>query len=206
MGITGTVSAHQDEKLLAEEIATDGDVAVGDDLSVTDDASVGDDLAVGGDLTVAGTAAVTGNASVGGNLTITGGLGVGAQPVAHSIAIALAASATTDGMDITVTVKDADGKAISGIQTLILYMSESNSGAGITGDTYSGALTATTGAILVSWEGKNAYLVATGAGGVFAATLVDDANPADQYVVVIHPLSGRPVVSAVSGTKWQGAS
>lgn len=35
--------------------------------------------------------------------------------------------------------------------------------------------------------------------------LVAAANPTDQYVVVVHPLNGKPIVSEVSGTKWQGA-
>lgn len=41
---------------------------------------------------------------------------------------------------------------------------------------------------------------------VVAEELVDSTNPADQYVCVIHPLSGNPVVSVASGTKWQGAA
>lgn len=194
MAITGVMSQHQDEKLLAEEIAVDGDLAVGDDVAVT------------GDLTVGGTAAVTSNASIGGSLVVTGDLGVGAQGVPHAVTIALAASTTTDGMDITVTLKNAAGQAVTGVYTLTLYMSESNSGAGITADSYSGDLTATSGAILAALVAKKAWLVATSAGGVFGATLVDDANPADQYVVAIHPLNGKPIVSAVSGTKWQGAA
>jgi hypothetical protein len=31
---------------------------------------------------------------------------------------------------------------------------------------------------------------------------VDTAKPADQYVVVRHPVTGKLIVSAVSGTNW----
>jgi hypothetical protein len=181
MSVSGSNTLHQDERLVVEE------------LECTD-ATVSDDLMVGD------------RATVGGDLVVTGNLGVGDQSVPHSATIALAKSTTTDGMDISVTLKNAASVAVTGVYTFVLYMSESNSGAGITGDTYSGDLTATTGAILTALSAKKAWLVATSAGGVFAGTLVASANPADQYVVAIHPLNGKPIVSAASGTNWEGAS
>ena len=53
---------------------------------------------------------------------------------------------------------------------------------------------------------KKMWRVTTDPSGEFAGVLVDSTNPADQYVCVIHPLSGNPVVSVASGTKWQGAA
>jgi hypothetical protein len=119
--------------------------------------------------------------------------------------IALAASVTTDGMTITVTAKNDVGGAQAAVQTFVLYMSEATTGIGLTGDTYSGDLTASAGTILGALTAKKAWLVQTNASGVFTATLVASANPADQYVCVVHPLTTRPIVSAVSGTNWEGA-
>lgn len=125
--------------------------------------------------------------------------------MANNVTIAIAASATTDGMDITVTVVDGQGNTVTGVRELIMHMSEAATGAGLTGDTYSGDLTATTGAILGALTAKKAWVVQTAASGIFAATLVASANPADQYVAVKKPMSAELVVSAVSGTNWEGA-
>ena len=186
MAITGISTQHQDERLVVEELNAD-------DVTASDDVVVGDDLQVGDD------------ANVSGDVSVTGNLSMGSFVMPHTITIGLAASDTTDGMDITVTLKHVSGVAMTGIYTFVLYMSESNSGAGITGDTYSGDLTATEGVILAALSAKKAWLVTTSAGGVFAGTLVAAANPADQYVVAIHPFNGKPIVSAASGTNWEGA-
>jgi hypothetical protein len=121
--------------------------------------------------------------------------------------IDLAASATTDGMTITVTVRDAAGKAVPATTTFTLWMSEAATGAGLTADTYSGDLTIVSGygLILVPLTAKKAWIVQTNSSGVFKATLVASANPADQYVVAALPLAGGVVVSGVSGTNWEGA-
>lgn len=185
MAITGINSLHQDERLVVEEL-------VADDLTASDDVTVGDDLTVTDDALISGDLQVTGNVSMGGIV------------LPHTITIALAASETTDGMDITVSLKTAAGAALGQINTLILYMSETNTGSGITGDTYSGDLTASEGAILGSLVAKKMWMVNTTAGGVFKGTLVASANPNDQYVVAIHPFNGKPVVSAASGTSWEG--
>jgi len=121
-----------------------------------------------------------------------------------NVSIALAASGTTDGMAITVTTLDSDGNTIAGIYAYEMYMSEAATGIGLTADTYSGDLTAVTGGIAAVRTAKKAWLVQTHTTGVFVATLVDSANPVDQYVVVVLP-SGQRVVSAASGTSWQGA-
>lgn len=118
--------------------------------------------------------------------------------------IALAASATTDGMDITVSVKDHRGLAVTERKLLHLFMSENATGGGLTADAYSGDLTATAGAILTALTAKKHWAVVTDATGVFAATLVDTANPADQYVVIGGPDISGVVLSPISGTNWEG--
>ena len=118
--------------------------------------------------------------------------------------IALAASATTDGMDITITVKDSKGDTVAAVHQLEFWMSEAATGIGLTGDTYSGDLTATAGAIRSALTAKKHWSVVTAATGIFAATLVASANPADQYVAVKNPVGAGLSVSAVSGTNWEG--
>lgn len=137
-------------------------------------------------------------------VTLTGaGLKALAEPA--SVTIDLAASATTDGMDITVTVVDEDGDTVAGVFDLVMHMSEAATGAGLTADSYSGNLTASVGAILGALTEKKAWVIQTAATGIFTATLVDSANPADQYVGVKKPTAPGLVVSAASGSNWQGA-
>ncbi len=119
--------------------------------------------------------------------------------------IAIAPSATTDGMDITVTVRDHRGSPVTERKVLDLYMSEDTTGGGLTADTYSGDLTATSGAILTALTAKKHWRIVTTTAGVFAGTLVASANPADQYVCVAGPGIDGIILSAVSGTNWEGA-
>lgn len=152
--------------------------------------------------------ATTGTASQHQNETFqAANLVVNGKQVPATFSIALAASATTDGMDITVTAKDADGNTLAGVWVFDMWMSEADTGAGLTGDTYSGDLTAASGGgvILEAMTAKKAWRVQTAATGIFKAVLVASANPADQYVAVALPLTGGAIVSGESGTNWQGA-
>lgn len=121
-----------------------------------------------------------------------------------TVTIALAASVTTDGMDITVTAKDAAGATLTGLHAFTLHFSEAATGAGLTADTYSGSLTASSGAVLGTMTAKKCFLIQTHTDGVFVGTLVDSANPADQYVAVKKPVLPGYVVSAASGVNWEG--
>lgn len=123
-----------------------------------------------------------------------------------SCTVEIAASSTTDGMDITVTMLDRDGNTLAAVVEFDAWMSESASGLGLTGDTYSGDLTAGTGAILGAYVSKKSWKLQTAATGIFVGTLVASANPTDQYVVVQLPFGFGRVISAVSGTNWEGAS
>ena len=116
-----------------------------------------------------------------------------------SATIALAASATTDGMDITIQARTA------GVQNIEFWMSESATGIGLTGDTYSGALTAATGTILNVLTAKKHINVQTDATGLAVLLLVDSANPVDQYACVTNHSNGMAIVSAISAANWEGA-
>lgn len=121
-----------------------------------------------------------------------------------SISIALAASATTDGMDITVTCLDATGGRIPRMQMIDVWISEDSAGAGLTADSYSGTVTASVGTILTALTAKKHLRVLTAASGIAVITAVASANPVDQYVAASAP-NGRVFVSVASGTSWEGA-
>lgn len=118
--------------------------------------------------------------------------------------IVLAASATTDGMDITITAKDAASGTVAAVIPIEWWISEATTGIGLTADSYSGTVTASVGAIHTALTAKKHFLGVTAATGIMTATAVDSANPADQYVVVKKPLGNGVVVSVVSGTNWEG--
>lgn len=133
------------------------------------------------------------------------GLIVGGNAAPHTIDISLAASTTTDGMEATITVKDALGVAIPAIHALEVWISESAVGAGLTGDATATVTVPTVGTLLDELTDDKHFTVLTAATGIATVLVVDSNNPADQYVCVKHPVTGRVTVSAASGTNWEGA-
>ena len=120
------------------------------------------------------------------------------------IDITLAASVTTDGMDITIQLK-REGNDLFRCVAFEWWISEDAEGEGLTADTYSGDVTTVTGTELVEHTSKKLFTALTDVTGTFVALAVDSANPADQYIAVRHPGSGEVFVSEVSGTNWEGA-
>lgn len=123
----------------------------------------------------------------------------------YTIDIALAASATTDGMQITFTAKDRSGNTIPAVITFLWWISEDAQGEGLTADSYSGDVTTGTGTELAELTSKKLFIGQTTVNGVLVATAVASANPTDQYVCALNPVTGRVHVSAASGTNWEGA-
>ena len=126
-----------------------------------------------------------------------------ATPVTFTVS--LSASATTDGMDISIVAKDARGVTVPAVVPVEFWISEATTGLGLTADAYSGTVTASVGSINTALTAKKHFLGTTGAGGIMTVTAVASANPADQYVVVKKPDNSGVVVSAASGTSWEGA-
>jgi hypothetical protein len=118
--------------------------------------------------------------------------------------VALAPSVTTDGMTITITATNDDGTTVAAPVGFEWWISEAATGIGLTADSYSGTVTAGTGAILTALTAKKHFLAVTAATGIFVATAVDSGNPVDQYVVVKKP-NGLLVVSVASADNWEGA-
>lgn len=118
-----------------------------------------------------------------------------------NVTIALAAGAANT-MTITMTVKDAAGATLAGVYLLDWWISEAATGIGLTADSYSGTVAPTTGTDLQIVVAKKQFRSLTATTGILVVAAVDTAKPADQYVVVRHPVTGKLIVSAVSGTNW----
>lgn len=121
------------------------------------------------------------------------------------VVITLAASATTDGMDISVQFKDRNGDNYSGVIQFELWISEASTGIGLTADVYSGDVTTVTGTEMTEITSKKHFKLLTNASGLWSGLAVASANPTDQYIAVVHPATGKVIVSEASGTYWEGA-
>lgn len=125
--------------------------------------------------------------------------------VAATVTIAYAASATTDGIEATFTVKDAAGVAIDAIHTLEVWISDDADGSGLTATSASGNLTAVTGTILSAFTAKKHISANTDANGVLTLLLVDAANTAGEHFCVKNPLNSKAIIGdATVGTDYEG--
>lgn len=125
----------------------------------------------------------------------------GLDKVFATATIALAAGAT-NVMQVTITAKDHAGAAIAEVQELEVWVSEAATGIGLTADSYSGDLVVGTGSELQEIVSKKHYKMLTDVNGVIVFTITATTEPADQYIVVKHPRTGKLIVSAASGTNW----
>ncbi len=112
--------------------------------------------------------------------------------------VVLAPSVTTDGMKITITVKNSAGATIAAVHQLTVFLSRVATGTLLTTTAASGTLTATTGEIRLVKTAKKEVEVMTAATGIAELLLVDSANTAGEYACVVIPKSGKVVASAVS--------
>ena len=127
--------------------------------------------------------------------------------VAANVTIAYAASATTDGIEATFTVKDAAGSTIAAIHNLQVWISDDADGSGLTATAASGALTAVTGTILTALTAKKHVICNTAATGILKLLLVDSANTAGERFCVANPVNGKPIVGAATvAGNYEGGS
>jgi hypothetical protein len=124
--------------------------------------------------------------------------------LANNITCTLAAGASNT-TTCTITVKDSAGTAIAAVHTLEVFISRSATGQGLTATAASGALTATTGAILTALTAKKHISAVTDANGVLVLSLVDSAKTEGEYFVAVNPVSGKLHVSAATVTADYGA-
>lgn len=121
--------------------------------------------------------------------------------------ITLAASATTDGMDITVQLLNAQGQAVAGAYSFDLYISEDADGIGISTNDAGTDLAADTGAVIEAFAADLHWRVVTDDAGLFIGTIVDSDNPADLYVCVIAPVSGAVIAEGpTEAASWEGGA
>ena len=126
---------------------------------------------------------------------------------ASSVTIAYAASATTDGIEATLTVVDAAGVAIDAVHKLEVFITDDDIGGVLTSTAASGALTAVTGAVLSVNTAKKHISCSTAATGIAVLKLVDSANTAGERFCVVNPVNGKVIVGASAvATDYEGGS
>ena len=99
--------------------------------------------------------------------------------------------------EVTCAVKDAAGATIAAVFTFDLWLSDAASGAGLTGTTASGTVTAkaASGIVIATNTAKKALRVQTLATGIFILEITDTAKTAFRVAVDL-PSVGNTVVSA----------
>lgn len=123
---------------------------------------------------------------------------LGGNKAPANVTVSYAASATTDGVEATLTVVDSDGTAIAAIHPLNVWISDDADGSGLTATSASGALTAATGTIMTALTAKKHVIANTAATGVLTLLLVDSANTAGERFCAAHPVTGRAIVGAAT--------
>ena len=118
----------------------------------------------------------------------------------------LTAGATTDEMDITISVKDAAGSIIAAVHVLEVWITDSATAYTLTGTSASGALTAIDGGIITAHTAKKHITCVTPATGVINLSLVDNSNTAGEIVCVKLPNGGFSVSAASVGTSYEGGT
>lgn len=90
------------------------------------------------------------------------------------------ASAAANVCEVTITVKDGAGTAIARAHVLDVWLSDANTGAGLTGTTTSGTVTvkSASGAVFSTYTAKKDLRVQTLATGVFILEITDTAKTA----------------------------
>lgn len=129
-------------------------------------------------------------------LDVRGALQVAGTPVGSSVSFAIA-PASTNVSEVTITVKDGAGVAVAKVHYLDVWLSDAATGAGLTGTTASGTVTAkaASGAVIQINTAKKALRVQTLATGVFVLEITDSAKSAF-YVAATVPLTGAAAVSS----------
>ena len=143
-----------------------------------------------------------GTVNLGGTVNVTGDLDTSATSEVEFVATAGASNVC----EVAISLKDASGNLITGVQNLKLWLSDASTGAGQTGTTASGTVTAkaASGTVLDTLTAKKSLIVQTLATGVFTLEITDTAKTAF-YVCVQNPFTGKTVVSTVLATGDYGA-
>lgn len=113
---------------------------------------------------------------------------------AANVSIVYSTGVGTDDINVTITVLDAAGVAIDAVHRLEVFITDDDIGGVLTSTAASGALTATTGAVLTALTAKKHIIATTAATGILVLNLVDSANTAGERFCVVHPVNGKVIV------------
>lgn len=130
------------------------------------------------------------------------GLGVNGEILGKGMASevsAAAAAGSSNICEVTLTVKDFEGKAVAKAHNLDVWLSDDADGEGLTATTASGTVgaKASSGTDLVAYVAKKALRVQTKKTGVYILSITDTAKTAFKVCVQI---GGRTVVVATLAT------
>ncbi len=130
-----------------------------------------------------------------GTVGLTGDVTIGSSATASDITFVAAAS-TANVCDVTITINDASGSLVAGVQNLKLWLSDAATGAGQSGTTASGTVTNKTasGTVLDTLTAKQSLIVQTLSTGVFILEITDTAKTGF-YICVENPFTGKTHVS-----------
>lgn len=129
-------------------------------------------------------------------LTVTT-LKVGATPQTLISARTLSpAAAGSNVCEVTITAVDGAGATIAGVWNADVWLSDAASGAGLTGTTASGTVTAkaASGIVLATYTAKKAIRVQSLATGIFVLEITDSAKTG--FYVTVQNATGGVSVSA----------
>jgi hypothetical protein len=129
-------------------------------------------------------------------MDLRGGLQLAGAPVGSAVTFSIA-PAGTNVSEVTITVKDGSGVAVAKVHYLDVWLSDAATGAGLTGTTASGTVTAkaSSGVVIQTNTAKKALRVQTLATGVFVLEITDSAKTGF-YVATTVPLTGAAAVSS----------
>lgn len=125
--------------------------------------------------------------------------------IAHHVTFA-AAAAASNVCEVTITVKSYANATVSGVHHLDVYLSDADTGAGLTATDASGTVAAksASGVDLKVLVAKKAIRVQTLATGVYILEITDSAKTAF-YPCAVVGLTGKATVGTVLGSGDYGA-
>lgn len=129
-------------------------------------------------------------------LNVAGTLQIADSPVGSAVTFAIA-PAGANVAEVTITVRDGSGAAVAKVHHLDVWLSDAATGAGLTGTTASGTVTAkaASGVVIQTNTAKKALRVQTLATGVFVLEITDSAK-SGFYIAAAVPLTGSAAVSS----------
>lgn len=113
------------------------------------------------------------------------------------------AAGSSNVANVTIQAANYEGNSIAGVRNILIWLSDSTSGIGVTSTTASGTVTATTGTDLVDLTAKKAKIIQTDATGKIVLAITDTAKTAFKVCYELTNNSGA-IVGATLATASYG--